>query len=124
MPPQPPPLPPPSDTKRLRMDSDDLRRLARLISGRLTLHCPRCGDWRRLTVEAREIRYGSSPDLSAVDPRHPGRPRLQFFCMMCHRVIGYVQADEWAPDPAPGAGDADGTRWDRLELEDHDPRDR
>jgi hypothetical protein len=42
---------------------------------------------------------------------------------MCHRMIGYIQADEWAPDSSLEAAGEDVTRWDRLELEDHDPRD-
>jgi hypothetical protein len=34
---------------------------------------------------------------------------------MCHRIMGFVQGDEWSD----GDGDPEEvTRWDRLELED------
>ncbi len=90
------------------MDTDDLKRLAREMDGRITIHCGKCRNWQRLSLEARSLRFGSSPDLSAVDPNQPGRPRLQFYCTYCHRIIGFVTAD--AHD------DPEGTRWEHLEL--------
>nr|CAA9252805.1 hypothetical protein AVDCRST_MAG63-2007 [uncultured Armatimonadetes bacterium] len=107
-----PPIEPPE--QRVRLDSEDLQNLARLVSGRMQIECPRCRNWLRPTIEARELRIGSSPDLSAVDASQPGRPRLQFYCNRCQRVIGFVQGDDWA-DPERGRGDAP-TRWGHLEL--------
>jgi hypothetical protein len=105
------------DEPRQRLDSDDLLRLARTLSGRIQVECGKCRNQRKLDVQTRELRLGSSPDLSEIDPNQPGRPRIIFYCIFCHRIIGFIQGDEWSE----GAGDTDGdapTRWDRLELED------
>ena len=104
------------------MNSEDLRRLAEWITGRITLRCPKCNDWRKLTLELRELRFGSSPDLSEIDARFPGKPRLVFWCSRCQRMIGYVQGDEWTAPPLEG--DPEVTRWDRLEIDQDDPDDR
>lgn len=106
----------PGRADRPRIDTEDLKTLARLISGRLHLQCPQCKDWRKLTVEMRELRIGSSPDLSAIDARHPAYPRLVFLCSRCRRTLGFVQGEEWSPADAGEAEDAP-TRWDRLEID-------
>jgi len=111
-----PKLPDHGRPDRPRIDSDDLRRLAELLNVRITLNCPKCNNWVTMRLEMREMRFGSSPDLSAIDPSKPGRPRLQFWCNFCRRMIGYVQGDEWSA--AAAEPDEDGvTRWDRLELD-------
>lgn len=85
----------------------------------MQVQCVGCREWVRLTIEARTLRMGSSPDLAAIDPTQPGRPRLIFYCLQCRRILGYVQADEWAVDArdAATASVAVETRWDHLELE-------
>jgi hypothetical protein len=114
-----PKLPERGRPDRPRIDSDDLARLAEFLNGRITLCCPKCGNWVTMRLEMREMRFGSSPDLSAIDPSQPGRPRLQFWCTFCRRLIGHVQGDEWSASAKGGeAAEGDGvTRWDRLELD-------
>jgi hypothetical protein len=62
---------------------------------------------------------GSSPDLSALDPRQPSRPRLVFYCTLCQRVVGYVQGDSWTAEKMDA--DAEGTRWSHLEMGESKP---
>jgi hypothetical protein len=104
------------------VSAEQLVRLAHFITGRLFLECPGCGTFQRLKVGARQLRIGSSPDLSALDPNQISRPRLVFACAKCQRVLGYVQGDEWdAVGPGADGGDAP-TRWDRLELYDDEEK--
>ena len=103
------------------LDSLDLARIARVISGRTRLQCAKCQNWIKLTVQTRELRMGSSPNLAAIDPSQPGRPRLVLYCCFCQRIMGFVEGDEWADDEEVAA-DADGpTRWNHLEIEENDP---
>ena len=90
------------------MDAEDLKRLAEVLTGRITVHCPKCQNWQRLSLESRSLRFGSSPDLSAINPDQPGRPRLQFYCTYCRRIIGFVTADAHE--------EPEGTRWEHLEI--------
>jgi hypothetical protein len=116
-----PQLPARGKPDRPRIDSDDLARLAEVLNGRITLNCPKCNNWVTMRLEMREMRMGSSPDLSAIDPNQPGRPRLQFWCTFCRRLIGHVQADQWSAGTG-GAAEPDGvTRWDRLEIDGQSP---
>lgn len=107
-------------------DSNDLLRIARLFSGDIRVQCAQCREWLRLTVENRSLRLGSSPDLSQIDPDQPGRPRLMFYCMNCRRIMGFIEADHWVPEEQIDGVDEDGgaTRWNHLELDDNDTRDR
>ena len=91
------------------MNAEDLKRLADEINGRISVQCPKCRTWRRLSLEMRGLRFGTSPNLSEIDPSQPGRPRLQFFCTSCSRMIGFVTAD------APGE-EPESTRWEHLEI--------
>lgn len=93
-------IPPRPDLPRARLDSEDLIRLAHVLSGSLQLECPKCHMVLRPTVDNRELRMGSSPDLSAIDPRQPSRPRLVFHCTLCHRAIGFIQGDQWTEEPS------------------------
>jgi hypothetical protein len=107
-------IPPRPDLPSARLDSEDLARLAHLLSGKLQLECPKCRIILKPSVINRELRMGSSPDLSALDPRQPSRPRLVFYCSLCQRLIGYVQGDSWTAETMNA--DAEGTRWSHLEM--------
>ena len=89
------PLPPPPGGEQTPLDAEDLIRLGYLLSGRLQLECPRCQSTLKPTVESRELRIGSSPDLSALNPEYVSRPRLVFYCTRCQRTLGFVQGDHW-----------------------------
>ena len=102
--------------RKEHMDSSDLQRLMRLISGRIHVYCGQCKNMNRLTVEAKELRMGSSPDMSQIDPTQPGRPRLIFYCGGCRKKIGFVQGDDWVTDETQRDDEADPTRFNRLEL--------
>jgi len=96
--------------------SDDLIRLAQQFNNLMRVRCHKCGQWVLLSIEARSLRLGSSPDLAAIDPRQPGRPRLVFYCCSCLQIIGFIQADHWAPEHVE-ADTAGSSRWDHLELD-------
>ena len=102
---------------RIALDSQDLERLARLLNGRIQVECGRCKNQRKLTVQGREMRLGSSPDLSEIDPNQPGRPRIVFYCATCQRVVGFIQGDTWAAAEGDAPRDDAPTRWDHLEWE-------
>ena len=90
------------------MDKEDLTGLAVQLGGRVTMQCGRCKNWLTLSLENRGLRYGSSPDLSALDPKQKGKPRLQFYCTYCHCIIGFITADI--------GEEPEGTRWEHLEI--------
>ena len=75
--------PEPKDSSPLT--SDQLVRLAHFLSGRVHLECPNCGLFQRFTVGGGELRLGSSPDLSVLNPAHTSKPRLLFYCSRCRR---------------------------------------
>jgi len=106
--------PEPKDSSPLT--SDQLVRLAHFLSGRVHLECPNCGLFQRFTVGGGELRLGSSPDLSVLNPAHTSKPRLLFYCSRCRRVMGYVQGDTWSSEMPDGTTP---TRWDRLELDEN-----
>jgi len=106
---------------RPRLDSADLESIARLMSGRTRIQCGKCQTWVRLTVEKRELRIGSTPDMSQIDPAQPSRPRLVFWCPMCFRQMGFIEGSEWASTEDEAAAAAGPTRWNHLELNEHDP---
>lgn len=110
------PIPPRPDLPPTQLDSEDLIRLAHLMSRRLQLECPRCHTTLKPSVAGREFRLGSSPDLSALDPQQTGKPRLVFFCYHCKRPIGHLQGDHWLAQHMDT--DAESTRWDHLEMGD------
>lgn len=111
------PIPIRPDLKRAVLESEDLIRLAHLLSGSLKLECPQCRTMLKPTVANRELRLGSSPDLSALDPSQPSRPRLVFFCVFCSRQLGFLQGDVWTKETREDG--AEGTRWSHLEIEEN-----
>lgn len=111
-------IPPRPDLARPELDSEDLIRLAHLLSGSLRVECPRCHVTLKPTVANRELRLGSSPDLSAIDPRQPSRPRLVFYCLNCQKITGFVQGERWSTGT-----DGEASRWNHLEM-DEAPRAR
>jgi hypothetical protein len=113
------PIPPRPDLQHARLDSEDLVRLAHLFSGSLQLECPKCRVIMKPSVANRELRMGSSPDLSAIDPRQPSRPRLIFYCTLCQRPFGFVQGESWTAERLDSA--AEGTRWSHLEMSEENP---
>ena len=114
------PIPPRPELQRARLDSEDLIRLAHLFSGSLQLECPKCHTRIKPTVANRELRMGSSPDLSAIDGRYPSRPRLLFYCTLCQHPIGFLQGDSWTAEKLDSA--AEGTRWSHLEMGEEPPK--
>jgi hypothetical protein len=107
--------PDPWKEERPALTSDQLVRLGQFLSGRFHLPCAHCGqEPLRLTVEGGELRIGSSPDLSEINPRLTSKPRLVFFCSKCKNIMGFVQGDVWSEtpgDPPPS------TRWNHLEFD-------
>jgi hypothetical protein len=85
------------------------------------MQCGKCQGWVRLTVESRELRIGSSPNMSEIDSTQPGRPRLIFWCPHCFRIMGFVEGSEWSSEAEEQAASDGATRWNHLELNENDP---
>jgi hypothetical protein len=114
------PIPPRPELQRARLDSEDLIRLAHLFSGSLQLECPKCHTILKPNVTNRELRLGSSPDLSAIAPNQPSRPRLLFYCHLCQRPFGFLQGESWTAEKLDSS--AEGTRWSHLEMGEEPPK--
>ncbi|MDX1932047.1 MAG: hypothetical protein SFU56_05535 [Capsulimonadales bacterium] len=93
--------------------SDQLESLGRLFSRRMQIQCGYCKMRIQMTIEGGELRLGSSPDMTEINPEHRPKPRLVFYCGRCKRILGFIQGDVWSGEH----GAETPTRWDRLELE-------
>ena len=98
------------------LTSGDLIRLGQLLSGRVRMTCYGCRSSLKLSVGDRGLRLGSSPILTGVDDTQTGRPRLVFYCHLCRKIVGFVEADLWQWDDGALKQPGD-TRWDHLEFD-------
>ncbi len=93
--------------------SEQLVALGQMLSRRTQIQCSYCNMRILMTVEGGELRMGSSPDLSELNPANKPKPRLVLYCGRCKRILGFIQGDVWSED----LSDEEPTRWDHLELE-------
>ena len=98
------------------LTSGDLVRLAQVLSERLRMTCPVCKTSLKLSIPSGNLKLGTSPNLTGVDDSQKGFPRLVFWCTVCQKSLGFIQADLWQWDDGALRKPSE-TRWDHLELE-------